>query len=540
MNGKVYSLKEFINHDLDVMYIYKPCVVGEEIGDETPLVMHQIPNYPGFYSIRKVRKIAINEKLDKLFSEFVQLDGFVSSRAILEESERVSIKSEMDNKVGSESKPNICKVVRGELTNKTEPTCQSIHIDVVKMEDLTTVLPRCGEAHPPKESMISGPAICVDLEGGFEFAGIEKTPDNRVANLLPLLKAINEAKLEAKSESGIDKKYAPRYRSFDMVNALPLKNWPTVTSAFFSRQRHSGWPNHDILQECLNSKCYFVCKGVPEHKDIEIMFRLSFSEAELVLSTHTPKKLRDCYRWAKLLLKLFLYEPKVLASYHLKTMLFWFLEDTQPENLEGETAPNLVRFIGYFLIACQNHNIPNYFYPEINMVKHIGVEEMQSFTSKLQDIHDNLPRYLREIKKSEFIKVLGNSQAVNHINQLMTNSNRKRFPMETKFDTESDYWEYAFLTLHSYRFSDEEIKMLISILEVFADDGKRSGRPHFVDILKRLCYGEFASEQQLWEYALGKEIDFPDCILEEIMRFSTIYGARHPEFLCDSLELLNM
>jgi len=40
MEGKTYSMMEVINHDLNIMYIDKPCVVGEKFGDETLLMMH--------------------------------------------------------------------------------------------------------------------------------------------------------------------------------------------------------------------------------------------------------------------------------------------------------------------------------------------------------------------------------------------------------------------------------------------------------------------------------------------------------------------
>jgi len=40
MEVMTYSMMEVINHDLNIMYIDKPCVVGEKFGDETLLMMH--------------------------------------------------------------------------------------------------------------------------------------------------------------------------------------------------------------------------------------------------------------------------------------------------------------------------------------------------------------------------------------------------------------------------------------------------------------------------------------------------------------------
>lgn len=511
INGILHSLKEVINHDLDIMYVYKACVVGENKQDNTPMLRSEIPEFPGFCFVSKVGKIE-NENLDLLFEKFVGGDGHIVSRHLLEEILR-NVLSSSD-------------IRRNEKLNAKilcfEQCSANLEMENVLCEAIGSI---CSHDNEDVKPLLTGPSLCVP--GGFEFVD---------ATLFSSLKAIKETKYESsgnsfsKEEESFGKKYAPRYKSFDMVTALPLSSWPVEASEFFTRERKSGSPNASVLEELKNSDCYLVCKGNPLCKDTDKMFRLSFSEAELIISRNVSDSFRICYRWAKLLLKMHLSSPKVLSSYHVKTMLFWYLEEVTEADILMNAAKYFVGFLDRFIDCCDKHDIPNYFYPKINMVNHLQPSEMESFIGRLKKIRSDLPFYLKATISSKKIKPCGNKQAVNHISDMITNSNRKGF------STEFQYWKYVFLTLHGHKFTDEEIDDLIKVFSEFVDNKEHSHRKHMVEIKKKLAYGEFEKEKQFWSYVHSKGIGFSDDVLEGLAKFMQDYAKLNPNILSDDPE----
>ena len=114
-----------------------------------------------------------------------------------------------------------------------------------------------------------------------------------------------------------------------MVNAFPLSSWPAEALSFLNRARKSSWQNAVMLKELRNCGCFLVCKGVPLLQNSDKMFRLSFSEAKLLLSKWVPEVLRVYYRWSKLLLKMHLSPPKILSCIISKLCFFGFWKPSQ-------------------------------------------------------------------------------------------------------------------------------------------------------------------------------------------------------------------
>ena len=527
------------------MYVQKPCIIGECKEERTPLVRQLIPEFPGFYCVLKQGKIK-NENLDFLFERCIDENGYIVSRKLLEECERKQYferdttkiamavapsihtgdSATKELRVDGESYLNLVEKDRGKSLMTFPPNNDDIaahEIDQMSMEDPEAASPRVATGsfnQSEEESYITGPSICMELKKGFEFIDAEKNSTSCVSRILTSLNAIKEAK--SKEHPG-DETYTARYRSFDMVISFPLSSWPSEALAFFTRERKSGWPDTLLLKEIEKTNCYLVCKGIPLSKDFDRMFRLSFSEAELLISKNVPEKLRDCYRWTKLLLKIHLSSPKILASYHVKTMFFWYLEnDCSTDNV----AKVLLDFLDFIFENCRKHNIPNYFYPEINMVNHIKGKEMEIFTSKLRDLRVNLPYYLNTIILSDKMKPCGNKEAVEHVSQLLASSNRR-----IRFPTEYQFWSYVFLILYDHKFSDAEIDQLISVFSGFVDNKMHPHRKHYVEIMKKLTCGDLQNEEEYLNSILSRKVNFSDQVLEALVTFLQDYAKLNPEIL---------
>ena len=553
------------------MYVHKPCLIGDSKDSNTPLRRHPISDYPGFFYVTKPGKIS-NDKLDLLFTNCTGVDGYIIGRHILEECE----KFENSKLITYATKLQNLKFTALEVSKENDNATKSKNTANFKVNDLPFVTTKTGMGENIREIIsakvgtvkvtpvnldqilgnqnhsqlfhgerdpsvvsISGPSVFVDLGVGFEFMNTQDESGYCMSRFIAGLKEREEAKGRTQRKSlENDNKQWPRYKSYDIVNAFPLSSWPAEASAFLSRRRKSNWPNAIMLKEIRNSNCYLVCKGIPLIENCDKLFRLSFSEAELLLSKWVPDKLRVYYRWSKLLLKMHLSSPKILSSYHFKTMFFWFLEAVSEDDFNGAPARYFVEFLKTILDACKKHDIPNYFYPEINMVKHIDKATINQFISKLEDVRSHLPNYLKKTITSDRIEPCGNAQAIYHISQLVSNRNKNVFSLNPTNKTEVEYWNYVFLTLHGHRFSDDEVMELILLLEEVVDNRGQPHRQHFVDIIKRLTRGQFKTEKEFWKYFMSKEIDFSDSSIEALSTFLINYGKLHPEILSQDLDWL--
>ena len=534
------------------MYVQKPCIIGECKEERAPLVRKLISEFPGFCFVLKQGRIK-NKNLDFLFESCIDENGYIVSQRLLEECERKQYferdttnivmadvpsthtgdSATVELRIDNDSYLNLDEKDRGKnfmtvLPNNNDITAHEINQISIENPEVTSTRVATGSFNQnEKKSYITGPSICMELRKGFEFIDAERNSASCVSRILSSLNAIKEAK--SKEHPG-DETYTARYKSFDMVISFPLSSWPSEALAFLTRKRKSGWPDTPLLREIEKTNCYLVCKGNPLSKDFDRMFRLSFSEAELVISKSVPEKLRDCYRWTKLLLKIHLSSPKILASYHVKTMFFWYLEnDCCTDNL----AKVLLGFLDFIIEYCRKHDIPNYFYPEVNMVNHITGKEMETFTSKLRDIRLNLPHYLNTIISSDKMKSCGNKQAVEHVSQLLASSNRR-----IRFPTEYQFWSYVFLILHDHKFSDTDIDQLISVFLRFVDNKMHPHRKHYVEIMKKLAYGNFQNKEEYLNFILSRKVNFSDQVLEALLNFLQDYAKLNPQILGGNLEKL--
>nr|XP_034317242.1 protein MB21D2-like [Crassostrea gigas] len=128
---------------------------------------------------------------------------------------------------------------------------------------------------------------------------------------------------------------------YDIAHCFVSDFWPPAASSWINRC--PSWPPQHVTDEIVSNGCHFVAIGhkVGNHADIE--WRISFSQAEnkLIYSMNHTQFLTYG------LLKLFLNEvinaglsdeEKLLCSYHMKTAIFWAIQQNMlpqwcPENI---------------------------------------------------------------------------------------------------------------------------------------------------------------------------------------------------------------
>nr|XP_022304311.1 uncharacterized protein LOC111111556 [Crassostrea virginica] len=157
---------------------------------------------------------------------------------------------------------------------------------------------------------------------------------------------------------------------FDKAFCLVSDFWPPSASSW--KDRCHSWPPPHVVNDIVRSGCHFVAIGHKLGKHADNEWRISFSQAEQKLVYNMNHVQFLIYGLLKLFLKEFnkgLHEEeKLLCSYHMKTTIFWAIQQNSiaqwcPQNL-------LACFWVCFKLLLKwvyEGVCPNFFIPENNM-----------------------------------------------------------------------------------------------------------------------------------------------------------------------------
>ena len=155
----------------------------------------------------------------------------------------------------------------------------------------------------------------------------------------------------------------------DFVLAIKCDGWPLCAQEWLCRPRR--WPNQEIIKTIIDGGFYIVCKSSSEDGD----FRLSYSYAEMVLIANLSELQHKTYRALKSFIKhykneLSLDDEKVICSYHLKTIMLWYCEKSEPEDWTNDSVVrHLLSLVDDLIFALKEKKLPMYFMPKYNLMK---------------------------------------------------------------------------------------------------------------------------------------------------------------------------
>ncbi|XP_022343724.2 uncharacterized protein LOC111136869 [Crassostrea virginica] len=172
---------------------------------------------------------------------------------------------------------------------------------------------------------------------------------------------------------------------YDYAHCFVSDFWPPSASSW--RDRCHSWPPPHVVNDIIRSGCHFVAIGHKLGKHADNEWRISFSQAEqkLVYAMNHTQFLT--YGLLKLFVKEFnnglSEEEKLLCSYHMKTAVFWAIQQNTiahwcPQNLlAGVWVCFKILLKWVYEGVC-----PNFFIPENNMFlnKVHGVAQRNLFT----------------------------------------------------------------------------------------------------------------------------------------------------------------
>ena len=181
----------------------------------------------------------------------------------------------------------------------------------------------------------------------------------------------------------------------DLAPALAC-DWPRkVREQWLTRQRH--WPTMDVVQVIADNPCHLLAKPQTETDTASklLEWRFSFSYAEGLLSATCAPLHRHVLMVLKAIRRKYIQDPKVLASYHLKTTLFRVLETTPKEIILVSGRGGLLnRLMDELILSLQHKSLPNFFMSENNMLRHIAEEDIAKTLKTITHIRENLDKYL--------------------------------------------------------------------------------------------------------------------------------------------------
>ena len=163
----------------------------------------------------------------------------------------------------------------------------------------------------------------------------------------------------------------------DFVCAFRLKEWPSFVFKNWINRNYQTWPSPATAAQISCYGLSLVPKASPNGKS-NLEWRLSFSSAERQLCMELTSAQKIGYKYLKFLATEQFNNPKILHSYHLKTVFFWTLQTLVPEK-KWENAQIGERLVDLFdfLIKCLKVGIiPNLFVPQMNILEGISREKL--------------------------------------------------------------------------------------------------------------------------------------------------------------------
>jgi len=191
----------------------------------------------------------------------------------------------------------------------------------------------------------------------------------------------------------------------DLVISFPVPVWPQEAEDFARRRRQNRWPDAALISRIVDSGCHVVRMGHHQSARQRLEFRWSFSAAETALVRTLGQQHRRPYLFLKMLHNRWLKQPKVLATYHLKTTLFWTVERADPSLWQpGRAAHALLALLDALIGYLGHYCVPNFFVPANNMISHVRRSDVDAVAATLRDLRrDPIGRVLQFLDENRFV-----------------------------------------------------------------------------------------------------------------------------------------
>ena len=239
----------------------------------------------------------------------------------------------------------------------------------------------------------------------------KKAPGKRILNPFfdPVIAgSITEARehsiTEAANATDFEKSSDHAEGGVDIVPAFKAPGWPIVAQEWIRRERK--WPSQEVIDQILQEGFHLVVKAPKNGGNLECDFRISFANAEFLLSRELNEVQRQCYRCLKKFHRAYLStKPKSLVSFHLKNLFLQTVEETGAELwTQSNKVECMMKLFRNLLEALRKRDLRHFFVRSYNLFSVDYIEDLnilEPLVEICEKINENPMQFVRKLTQRQ-------------------------------------------------------------------------------------------------------------------------------------------
>ena len=191
---------------------------------------------------------------------------------------------------------------------------------------------------------------------------------------------------------------------FDFVPAFKAPGWPMVAQEWIRRERK--WPSQEVIDQILKEGFHLVAKAPKNGGNLECDFRISFANAEFLLSRELNEVQRECYRCLKKFHRAHLStKPKRLVSFHLKNLFLQTVEETGAEIwTQSNRVECMMKLFRNLLEALRKRDLRHFFVRSYNLFSIDYIADpniLEPLVGICEKINENPMQFVRKLTQRQ-------------------------------------------------------------------------------------------------------------------------------------------
>ena len=216
--------------------------------------------------------------------------------------------------------------------------------------------------------------------------------------------SITEAREEAANVTDFEKCSYHAEGGVDIVPAFKAPGWPIVAQEWIGRKRK--WPSQKVIDQILQEGFHLVVKAPKNGGNLECDFRISFANAEFLLSRELNEVQRECYRCLKKFHRAYLStKPKSLVSFHLKNLFLKTVEETGTEIwTQSNRVECMMKLFRNLLEALRKRDLRHFFVRSYNLFSIDYIADpniLEPLVGICEKINENPMQFVRKLTQRQ-------------------------------------------------------------------------------------------------------------------------------------------
>ena len=250
------------------------------------------------------------------------------------------------------------------------------------------------------------------LESTYQLKNKEASPALTFSFSRPLNRQPNNSfhvykeglRKEATNVTDFEKSSDHQQGGVDIVPAFKAPGWPIVAQEWIRRERK--WPSQEVIDQILQEGFHLVVKAPKNGGNLECDFRISFANAEFLLSRELNEVQRECYRCLKKIYRAYLStKPKSLVSFHLKNLFLQTVEETGAEMwTQSNRVECMMKLFRNLLEALRKRDLRHFFVRSYNLFSVDYIEDLnilEPLVEICEKINENPMQFVRKLTQRQ-------------------------------------------------------------------------------------------------------------------------------------------